>query len=161
MTHGNIQNEQPTLVRVHSECVTGDIFSSIRCDCGSQLNYAMKKIVEVGSGIIIYLKQEGRGIGLEHKIQAYKLQDEGLDTVEANEKLGFPPDMRDYGTGAQILKDLGITKLNIMTNNPKKLVGLEGHGLEIAERIKIKMPTAPENEKYLSTKAKKLGHLFD
>ena len=161
LTHGNIQNEQPTLVRVHSECVTGDIFSSIRCDCGSQLNYAMKKIVEVGSGIIIYLKQEGRGIGLKHKIQAYKLQDEGLDTVEANEKLGFPPDMRDYGTGAQILKDLGITKLNIMTNNPKKLVGLEGHGLEIAERIKIKMPTAPENEKYLSTKAKKLGHLFD
>ena len=161
LTHGNIQNEQPTLVRVHSECVTGDIFSSIRCDCGSQLNYAMKKIVEVGSGIIIYLKQEGRGIGLEHKIQAYKLQDEGLDTVEANEKLGFPPDMRDYGTGAQILKDLGVTKLNIMTNNPKKLVGLEGHGLEIAERIKIKMPTAPENEKYLSTKAKKLGHLFD
>ena len=161
LTHGNIQNEQPTLVRVHSECVTGDIFSSIRCDCGSQLDYAMKKIVEVGSGIIIYLKQEGRGIGLKHKIQAYKLQDEGLDTVEANEKLGFPPDMRDYGTGAQILKDLGITKLNIMTNNPKKLVGLEGHGLEIAERIKIKMPTAPENEKYLSTKAKKLGHLFD
>ena len=161
LTHGNIQNEQPTLVRVHSECVTGDIFSSIRCDCGSQLNYAMKKIVEVGSGIIIYLKQEGRGIGLEHKIQAYKLQDEGLDTVEANEKLGFAPDMRDYGTGAQILKDLGVTKLNIMTNNPKKLVGLEGHGLEIAERIKIKMPTAPENEKYLSTKAKKLGHLFD
>ena len=161
LTHGNIQNKQPTLVRVHSECVTGDIFSSIRCDCGSQLDYAMKKIVEVGSGIIIYLKQEGRGIGLKHKIQAYKLQDEGLDTVEANEKLGFPPDMRDYGTGAQILKDLGITKLNIMTNNPKKLVGLEGHGLEIAERIKIKMPTAPENEKYLSTKAKKLGHLFD
>ena len=161
LTHGNIQNKQPTLVRVHSECVTGDIFSSIRCDCGSQLDYAMKKIVEVGSGIIIYLKQEGRGIGLKHKIQAYKLQDEGLDTVEANEKLGFPPDMRDYGTGAQILKDLGITKLNIMTNNPKKLIGLEGHGLEIAERIKIKMPTAPENEKYLSTKAKKLGHLFD
>jgi len=161
LTHGNIQNKQPTLVRVHSECVTGDIFSSIRCDCGSQLDYAMKKIVEVGSGIIIYLKQEGRGIGLKHKIQAYKLQDEGLDTVEANEKLGFPPDMRDYGTGAQILKDLGITKLNIMTNNPKKLVGLEGHGLEIAERIKIKMPTAPENEKYLSTKEKKLGHLFD
>ena len=161
LTHGKIQNSQPTLVRVHSQCVTGDIFSSIRCDCGSQLDYAMKKIVEVGSGIIIYLKQEGRGIGLKHKIQAYKLQDEGLDTVEANEKLGFPPDMRDYGTGAQILKDLGVTKLNVMTNNPKKLVGLEGHGLEIAERIKIKMPSAPENEKYLSTKAKKLGHIFD
>ena len=161
LTHGKIQNNEPTLVRVHSECVTGDIFSSKRCDCGAQLDYAMKKIVEVGCGIIIYLKQEGRGIGLKHKIKAYKLQDEGLDTVEANEKLGFPPDMRDYGTGAQILKDLGVTKLNVMTNNPKKLVGLEGHGLEISERIKIKMPTEPENEKYLSTKAKKLGHIFD
>ena len=161
LTHGKVQNSEPTLVRVHSECVTGDIFSSKRCDCGAQLDYAMKKIVEVGCGIIIYLKQEGRGIGLKHKIKAYKLQDEGLDTVEANEKLGFPPDMRDYGTGAQILKDLGVTKLNVMTNNPKKLVGLEGHGLEISERIKIKMPTEPENEKYLSTKAKKLGHIFD
>ena len=161
LTHGKVQNNEPILVRVHSECVTGDIFSSKRCDCGAQLDYAMKKIVEVGCGIIIYLKQEGRGIGLKHKIKAYKLQDEGLDTVEANEKLGFPPDMRDYGTGAQILKDLGVTKLNVMTNNPKKLVGLEGHGLEISERIKIKMPTEPENEKYLSTKAKKLGHIFD
>ena len=161
LTHGKIQKRKPILVRVHSECVTGDIFSSIRCDCGSQLDYAMKKIVEDGCGIIIYLKQEGRGIGLKHKIKAYKLQDEGLDTVEANEKLGFPPDMRDYGTGAQILKDLGATTLNVMTNNPKKLVGLEGHGLEIAKRIKIKIPSAPENEKYLSTKAKKLGHIFD
>ena len=161
LTHGKVRNNEPALVRVHSECVTGDIFSSKRCDCGAQLDYAMKKIVEVGCGIIIYLKQEGRGIGLKHKIKAYKLQDEGLDTVEANEKLGFPPDMRDYGTGAQILKDLGVTKLNVMTNNPKKLVGLEGHGLEISERIKIKMPTEPENEKYLSTKAKKLGHIFD
>ena len=161
LTHGKVQNNKPTLVRVHSECVTGDIFSSKRCDCGAQLDHAMKKIVEVGCGIIIYLKQEGRGIGLKHKIKAYKLQDEGFDTVEANEKLGFPPDMRDYGTGAQILKDLGVTKLNVMTNNPKKLVGLEGHGLEISERIKIKMPTEPENEKYLSTKAKKLGHIFD
>ena len=161
LTYGKIQNTEPTLVRVHSECITGDIFSSKRCDCGSQLDYAMKKIVEHGSGIIIYLKQEGRGIGLKHKIQAYKLQDEGFDTVEANEKLGFPPDMRDYGTGAQILKDLGVTKLNVMTNNPKKLVGLEGHGLKISERIKINMPTEPENEKYLSTKAKKLGHMFD
>ena len=161
LTYGKIQNTEPTLVRVHSECITGDIFSSKRCDCGSQLDYAIKKIVEHGSGIIIYLKQEGRGIGLKHKIQAYKLQDEGFDTVEANEKLGFPPDMRDYGTGAQILKDLGVTKLNVMTNNPKKLVGLEGHGLKISERIKINMPTEPENEKYLSTKAKKLGHMFD
>ena len=161
LTHGKIDKKKPTLIRVHSECVTGDIFSSKRCDCGAQLDHAMKKIVEAGSGIIIYLKQEGRGIGLKHKIQAYKLQDEGLDTVEANEKLGFPPDMRDYGTGAQILKDLGVTKLNVMTNNPKKLVGLEGHGLEICERIKITMPTEPENERYLSTKEKKLGHIFD
>ena len=161
LTHGKIDKKKPTLIRVHSECVTGDIFSSKRCDCGAQLDHAMKKIVEAGSGIIIYLKQEGRGIGLKHKIQAYKLQDEGLDTVEANEKLGFPPDMRDYGTGAQILKDLGVTKLNVMTNNPKKLVGLEGHSLEICERIKIKMPTEPENERYLSTKEKKLGHIFD
>ena len=161
LTHGKVQNSESTLVRIHSECVTGDIFSSKRCDCGAQLDYAMKKIVEVGCGIIIYLKQEGRGIGLKHKIKAYKLQDEGLDTVEANEKLGFPPDMRDYGTGAQILKDLGVTKLNVLTNNPKKLVGLEGHGLEISERIKIKMPAEPENKKYLSTKAKKLGHIFD
>ena len=121
----------------------------------------MKKIVESGAGVIIYLKQEGRGIGLKHKIKAYKLQDEGLDTVEANQKLGFPPDMRDYGTGAQILKDLNVTKLRVMTNNPKKLVGLEGHGLEIAERIEIKTPINSENEKYLNTKVKKFGHLID
>ena len=150
------------LVRVHSECLTGDVLGSIRCDCGSQLDLAMRLIAQNGNGAIIYLRgHEGRGIGLGHKMRAYALQDEGLDTVEANEKLGFPPDMRDYGTGAQILKDLGVTKLNVMTNNPKKLVGLEGHGLEISERIKIKMPTEPENEKYLSTKAKKLGHIFD
>ena len=141
LTHGMIDKKKPTLIRVHSECVTGDIFSSKRCDCGAQLDHAMKKIVEVGSGIIIYLKQEGRGIGLKHKIQAYKLQDEGLDTVEANEKLGFPPDMRDYGTGAQILKDLGVTKLNVMTNNPKKLVGLEGHGLETVSYTHLTLPT--------------------
>jgi|TARA_B110000914_G_scaffold49190_1_gene41992 3,4-dihydroxy 2-butanone 4-phosphate synthase/GTP cyclohydrolase II len=161
LTHGKIKKDEPTLVRVHSECVTGDIFSSRRCDCGDQLNYAMKKIVESGAGVIIYLKQEGRGIGLKHKIKAYKLQDEGLDTVEANQKLGFPPDMRDYGTGAQILKDLNVTKLRVMTNNPKKLVGLEGHGLEIAERIEIKTPINSENEKYLNTKVKKFGHLID
>ena len=141
LTHGMIDKKKPTLIRVHSECVTGDIFSSKRCDCGAQLDHAMKKIVEAGSGIIIYLKQEGRGIGLKHKIQAYKLQDEGLDTVEANEKLGFPPDMRDYGTGAQILKDLGVTKLNVMTNNPKKLVGLEGHGLETVSYTHLTLPT--------------------
>ena len=139
----------------------GDIFSSSRCDCGKQLEYAMKTIVENGSGVIIYLKQEGRGIGLKHKIKAYKLQDEGLDTVEANQELGFPPDMRDYGTGAQILKDLKISRLRVMTNNPKKLVGLEGHGLKIDERVKINVSLNKENEKYLKTKAKKLGHIIE
>ena len=130
LTHGKIDKKNPTLIRVHSECVTGDIFSSKRCDCGAQLDHAMKKIVEAGSGIIIYLKQEGRGIGLKHKIQAYKLQDEGLDTVEANEKLGFPPDMRDYGTGAQILKDLGVVRMRLMAA-PRKMPSMAGFDLEI------------------------------
>jgi len=161
LTYGKLSTNEPVLIRVHSECVTGDIFSSSRCDCGKQLEYAMKTIVENGSGVIVYLKQEGRGIGLKHKIKAYKLQDEGLDTVEANQELGFPPDMRDYGTGAQILKDLKISKLRVMTNNPKKLVGLEGHGLKIEERVKINVSLNKENEKYLKTKAKKLGHIID
>ena len=161
LTYGKLRIKEPVLVRVHSECVTGDIFSSSRCDCGKQLEYAMRTIVENGSGVIVYLKQEGRGIGLKHKIKAYKLQDEGLDTVEANQELGFPPDMRDYGTGAQILKDLKISKLRVMTNNPKKLVGLEGHGLKIEERVKINVSLNKENEKYLKTKAKKLGHIIE
>ena len=161
LTYGKLNTNEPVLVRVHSECVTGDIFSSSRCDCGKQLEYAMKTIVENGSGVIVYLKQEGRGIGLKHKIKAYKLQDEGLDTVEANQELGFPPDMRDYGTGAQILKDLKISRLRVMTNNPKKLVGLEGHGLQIDERVKINVLLNEENEKYLKTKAKKLGHIIE
>ena len=161
LTYGKLSTNEPVLIRVHSECVTGDIFSSSRCDCGKQLEYAMKTIVENGSGVIVYLKQEGRGIGLKHKIKAYKLQDEGLDTVEANQELGFPPDMRDYGTGAQILKDLKISKLRVMTNNPKKLVGLEGHGLKIEERVKINVSLNKENEKYLKTKAKKLGHIIE
>ena len=161
LTYGKLRINEPVLVRVHSECVTGDIFSSSRCDCGKQLKYAMKTIVENGSGVIVYLKQEGRGIGLKHKIKAYKLQDEGLDTVEANQELGFPPDMRDYGTGAQILKDLKISRLRVMTNNPKKLVGLEGHGLQIDERVKINVLLNEENEKYLKTKAKKLGHIIE
>ena len=161
LTYGKLRINEPVLVRVHSECVTGDIFSSSRCDCGKQLEYAMKTIVENGSGVIVYLKQEGRGIGLKHKIKAYKLQDEGLDTVEANQELGFPPDMRDYGTGAQILKDLKISRLRVMTNNPKKLVGLEGHGLQIDERVKINVLLNEENEKYLKTKAKKLGHIIE
>jgi len=161
LTYGKLSTNEPVLIRVHSECVTGDIFSSSRCDCGKQLEYAMKTIVENGSGVIVYLKQEGRGIGLKHKIKAYKLQDEGLDTVEANQELGFPPDMRDYGTGAQILKDLKISKLRVMTNNPKKLVGLKGHGLKIEERVKINVSLNKENEKYLKTKAKKLGHIIE
>ena len=161
LTYGKVETNEPILTRVHSECVTGDIFSSSRCDCGKQLEYAMKTIVENGSGVIIYLKQEGRGIGLKHKIKAYKLQDEGLDTVEANQELGFPPDMRDYGTGAQILKDLSISRLRVMTNNPKKLIGLEGHGLKIDERVKINVSLNKENEKYLKTKAKKLGHIIE
>ena len=161
LTYGKLSTNEPVLIRVHSECVTGDIFSSSRCDCGKQLEYAMKTIVENGSGVIVYLKQEGRGIGLKHKIKAYKLQDEGLDTVEANQELGFPPDMRDYGTGAQILKDLKISRLRVMTNNPKKLVGLKGHGLQIDERVKINVSLNKENEKYLKTKAKKLGHIIE
>ena len=161
LTYGNYKDQDSVLVRVHSECLTGDVFSSKRCDCGIQLDSAMKAIVEEGSGAIIYLKQEGRGIGLKHKIKAYKLQESGLDTVEANEELGFPPDMRDYGIGAQILKDLGIKKLNVMTNNPKKLIGLEGHGIEISERVKMDINVNPDNQKYLSTKKKKLGHMID
>ena len=161
LTHGNYKDQDSVLVRVHSECLTGDVFSSKRCDCGIQLDSAMKAIVEEGSGAIIYLKQEGRGIGLKHKIKAYKLQESGLDTVEANEELGFPPDMRDYGIGAQILKDLGIKKLKVMTNNPKKLIGLEGHGIEISERVKMDINANPDNQKYLSTKKKKLGHMID
>ena len=161
LTHGDYQNQDSVLVRVHSECLTGDVFLSKRCDCGIQLNSAMKEIVNNGSGVIIYLKQEGRGIGLKHKIKAYKLQEDGLDTVEANEKLGFPPDMRDYGVGAQILKDLKIKKLKIMTNNPKKLIGLEGHGLEITGRVQMDIENNPDNQKYLSTKKAKMGHMID
>ena len=161
LTHGNYKDQDAVLVRVHSECLTGDVFSSKRCDCGIQLNTAMEAVVDEGAGAIIYLKQEGRGIGLKHKIKAYKLQESGLDTVEANEKLGFPPDMRDYGVGAQILKDLGIRKLKVMTNNPKKLIGLEGHGIEITERVKMDINSNPDNKEYLSTKKKKLGHMFD
>ena len=161
LTHGKYKDQNAVLVRVHSECLTGDVFSSKRCDCGIQLNTAMKAVVKEGAGAIIYLKQEGRGIGLKHKIKAYKLQESGLDTVEANEKLGFPPDMRDYGIGAQILKDLGIRRLKVMTNNPKKLVGLEGHGIEIVERVKMDINLNPDNQEYLSTKKKKLGHMFD
>ena len=158
---GDFSHEKSTLVRVHSECLTGDVFHSQRCDCGDQLETAMQMISNNKSGVIVYLKQEGRGIGLLHKIKAYRLQEGGLDTVEANEELGFSPDLRDYGVGAQILKDLGITNITIMTNNPKKLVGLEGHGLNIVSRIPIKIKPNQNNKEYLKTKKSKLGHILD
>ena len=158
---GDFSHEKSTLVRVHSECLTGDVFHSQRCDCGDQLETAMQMISNNKSGVIVYLKQEGRGIGLLHKIKAYRLQEGGLDTVEANEELGFSADLRDYGVGAQILKDLGITNITIMTNNPKKLVGLEGHGLNIVSRIQIKIKPNQNNKEYLKTKKSKLGHILD
>ena len=158
---GDLSHEKSTLVRVHSECLTGDVFHSQRCDCGDQLETAMQMISNNKSGVIVYLKQEGRGIGLLHKIKAYRLQEGGLDTVEANEELGFSADLRDYGVGAQILKDLGITNITIMTNNPKKLVGLEGHGLNIVSRIPIKIKPNQNNKEYLKTKKSKLGHILD
>ena len=162
LTHGTINTKKPILIRVHSECLTGDIFHSLRCDCGSQLDFAMKKIVNNGSGIIVYLKQEGRGIGIRNKIKAYKLQQEqNMDTVEANNALGFKADLRDYGVGAQILKDLGAKELIVMTNNPKKLIGLEGHDLTITERLPVKIKPSNHNKKYLNTKKTKLNHILD
>ena len=158
---GEIDPEEPVLVRVHSECLTGDVFGSLRCDCGPQIQTAMKMIESEGKGVIVYMHQEGRGIGLANKLKAYALQDEGKDTVEANEALGFKSDLRDYGLGAQILVDLGVRRIKLMTNNPKKIVGLEGYGLEIVERIPIQMPTTKNNIKYLETKRKKMGHLLN
>jgi len=157
---GNINPEKNTLVRVHSECLTGDALHSLRCDCGEQLDFSFKKISENGSGVILYMKQEGRGIGLINKIKDYELQDNGLDTVEANTRLGFQDDMRDYGIGAQILRDLGVRKISLLTNNPRKLIGLEGYNLEIVERIPIEITPRKENTKYLRTKKNKLGHML-
>lgn len=160
MVMGDVGNGEPVMVRVHSECLTGDVFGSLRCDCGDQLTRAMEMIVNEGRGVVLYLRQEGRGIGLKHKISAYSLQDQGMDTVEANVRLGFLPDLRDYGMGAQMLSDLGIKKMTLLTNNPKKIVGLQGYGLEIIDRIPIEIPPNPNNEKYLKTKRDKMGHMI-
>lgn len=158
LVKGTWSKDEPVLVRVHSSCVTGDIFGSCRCDCGTQLHHAMEMVDRAGKGVVLYMKQEGRGIGLLNKLRAYKLQEEGWDTVEANLKLGFDMDERDYGIGAQILRDLGITKIKLMTNNPKKRVGLMGYGLEIVDNVEIEVSPNPHNEKYLLTKRDKLGH---
>lgn len=160
LVKGEIHSNEPVLVRVHSECLTGDVFGSLRCDCGEQLAHALTQIEKEGKGIFLYMRQEGRGIGLGNKIRAYQLQDQGKDTVEANEALGFPPDLRDYGIGAQILVDLGVRKLRLLTNNPKKIVGLQGYGLEIVERVPIEVSPNPINARYLQTKRDKLGHLI-
>ena len=157
---GSMNARRRTLVRVHSECLTGDVFGSRRCDCGPQLQQAMKQVSADGHGVILYMRQEGRGIGLAPKIKAYKLQQKGYDTVEANEKLGFPMDLREYGIGAQILADLGIKKIRLLTKNPKKIVGLEGYGLEIVEQVPIRVKPNKHNKKYLKTKREKLGHLL-
>jgi len=157
MTRGKIDPDEPTLVRVHSECLTGDVFHSQRCDCGPQLDAAMQRISEDG-GVLLYLRQEGRGIGLPAKIHAYKLQEQGLDTIEANEKLGFASDLRDYGMGAQILYDLGVRRIKLLTNNPKKVVGLSGYGLEITEQLPLSLPANVHNQKYLDTKRLRMGH---
>ncbi|MBT4511394.1 MAG: GTP cyclohydrolase II, partial [Chloroflexi bacterium] len=156
-----VNGDEPILVRVHSECLTGDVFGSVRCDCGEQIHMAMEAIEKEGRGVFLYMRQEGRGIGLHNKIKAYALQDGGMDTVEANLELGFPADLRDYGIGAQILTDLGVRDMKLLTNNPKKVVGLDGYGLRVVETVPIQAPPHPENIDYLETKKEKLGHLID
>jgi 3,4-dihydroxy 2-butanone 4-phosphate synthase/GTP cyclohydrolase II len=160
LVKGEISPDDDVLVRVHSECLTGDVFGSKRCDCGEQLHKAMAMIKKEGKGVVLYMRQEGRGIGLANKLKAYALQDEGMDTVEANVKLGFKPDLRDYGIGAQMLVDLGVRKMRLMTNNPKKLIGLEGYGLRVVERVPIEVHPHDKNIKYLAAKKKKMGHML-
>ena len=157
---GRVDDGEPVLLRIHSECLTGDVFGSLRCDCGLQLDQALSRIAEEGRGILLYLRQEGRGIGLFNKIRAYALQDDGLDTVEANEHLGFPADARDYGIAARMLESLGAQRLRLLTNNPRKLAALEDYGLEVVERVPLVIPPSQENEAYLATKRSKLGHLL-
>ena len=159
LTMGDISQE-PVLVRVHSECLTGDVFSSLRCDCGSQLKKSLRIIAQEKKGVFLYMRQEGRGIGLDNKIKAYALQDKGLDTVEANQALGFKPDLRDYGIGAQILVDLGVSKIRLLTNNPRKIVGIQGYDIEVVERVPIRIKENTENKRYLQTKKNKLGHII-
>jgi 3,4-dihydroxy 2-butanone 4-phosphate synthase/GTP cyclohydrolase II len=160
LVRGNVAGKQNVLVRVHSECLTGDVFGSRRCDCGPQLHQAMRQIAAAGGGVLVYMRQEGRGIGLAAKIKAYKLQEQGYDTVEANQKLGFDMDLREYGLGAQIMADLGLKTIRLLTNNPRKVVGLEGYGLKIVEQLPIRIKPNPHNARYLRTKRDKLGHLL-
>jgi 3,4-dihydroxy 2-butanone 4-phosphate synthase/GTP cyclohydrolase II len=161
LVKGNISGDEPVLVRVHSECLTGDVFGSLRCDCGGQIALAMEQIAAEGRGVFLYMRQEGRGIGFHNKLKAYALQDQGLDTVEANIALGFEPDLRDYGIGAQILADLGLHKIRLLTNNPRKVIGLESYGLQIVETVQLRTQPTPYNLEYLKTKQKKLGHLLN
>ena len=161
LVKGDVSDGEPVLVRVHSECLTGDALGSLKCECGDQLHRSMELIEREGRGIIVYLRQEGRGIGLINKIHAYHLQEKGMDTVEANVALGFPPDLREYGIGAQILHDLGVKKIRLLTNNPKKMVAISGYGMEVVERVPIYGKISEYNRKYLQTKKEKMGHLID